>query len=96
MNQILVIDCSGQVEEYVIEITLWQKVLRIGQCLFRTALHDRVGFLAETFELFVSQTFVVFIFERRLLIALPHLHDGMLRIVAINNGHVVTFHIMQP
>ena len=54
MNQILVIDRTGKVEEHIIEITLRQEVVGIGQRLFRVAFHDRIGFLLKPGELFVS------------------------------------------
>ena len=54
MNQILVIDRTGKVEEHIIEITLRQEVVGIGQRLFRVAFHDGIGFLLKPGELFVS------------------------------------------
>lgn len=90
-----IVDRAGQVEEYEVERGLLRDAVGIVYGPFRAALHDRIGFLAEARELFVGQRLVMVVFQGQLQVALPHPCDGVLRVIAVHDRHVVTLHVVQ-
>ena len=85
---------AGQVEEHDVRgrAAFSNSPSAFSNGILRRALDDRVGFLADALQLAVGHRLVVFVLHDGFQVALAHLGDAVLRVVAVHHRHVQPFH----
>ena len=95
VDHALLIDRSGQIEENEIVFPFFHQCSTRLRGFLGEASDHRIHLLVQPCELLVGHRFVTVVFRSHAKIAIAHLGNAVLRIIAIHDRYVVPFHVVQ-